>query len=924
MKAVVTRVSEKYNRDDKVRPVFSHVTDVIAQISRTTMCNAVTYALDALETRRFLSAGQLDFTFGTGGIVTDLTLPAVAAMVVQTDGKVVEVGQMLNNFEVARFNANGSPDTTFGYFGRLVTDFGRTETPSGVVIQPDGKVVVAGLSEGASGPGLFDYVGKFALARYLAKGQLDNSFGSDGLVTTSFGPGERVASAHVGLQADGRIVMAGTGYGMHNGDDLLLARYNTDGSPDATFGTGGSVINLVGSPRINGMAVQADNKIVVIGYGGAQGFVRRFNADGTADPTTFAGDGGVQSVDAIAIQPDGKILLGSAFYPEVVAPVIRDNPDGTADSTLNSNTFTTGARVLPTGFVLQPDGKIIAAGIPTYIPDRGPASVERLNSDGSIDLTFGYAGAIDTSPFGLADPLIAAGPAGTTVLAGGPGTHFVLGRLTGDGTVTPPTGASISGTVYNDTNANGFRDNAEAPVAGRQVYLDLNGIGDFANGDPISTTDASGQYSFANLTPKNYLVRLVPQNGLAITAPLFGGKYFVQLGQNQAVTGDDFGTQAISSPSFPLPDGQLLAAGSANGHNTLTRYNADGSIDVSFGALGLVTLPNSAAGTPSNALVQPGGRIFITYPTAIVILNNAGAILRIVLVPQIGSTISGTIYYDTNSNAVRDTGEQGVPGRKVYLDLEGLGHQVPADPATITDSNGNYSFSGLAPANYIVRAQEGSVLTAPLFGGFHWVPFGSGPAVVGQDFGVQSVGSASVRLPDGKLAVETTLSNAGPFGVGTGVTRFNADGSTDLTFGVGGSVEIDANAGPEVAVALLSLLPNGNLVATLDTIRGPFIALISPSGSLLSSISTAAGAFLQKGIAVQPDNKFLLVSAHLPNIIFRVNANLTIDTTFGTGGIVTLPGFGVYPVIFTVLPDGTILVTYNSGSFLISPNGTIL
>ena len=144
-----------------------------------------------------LSAGQLDSTFGSGGIVMDLSLPAASAVAVQTDGKVVEVGQILGNFELARFNANGTPDTGFGFMGRLVTDLGDADSPTGMAIQADGQIVVAGISGT-----------KFGLARYHPDGQLDGTFGSGGIVTTDFGSALSVISARLVLLPNGKLMMS--------------------------------------------------------------------------------------------------------------------------------------------------------------------------------------------------------------------------------------------------------------------------------------------------------------------------------------------------------------------------------------------------------------------------------------------------------------------------------------------------------------------------------------------------------------------------------------------------------------------------------------------------------------------------------------------------------------------------------------------
>ena len=158
--------------------------------------------------------GDLDPTFGTGGMVmTDLnrSTDLANAMAIQSDGKLVVVGQTYKNndysdedFAVARYNTDGTLDTTFGAGGRVRTDFpGLAAVPSSVVIQPDGKIVVAG----GAFP-LFTFLGDFKVVRYNPNGSLDRSFGSGGIVTTTFPEGSYAFD--VALQPDGKIIAAGT------------------------------------------------------------------------------------------------------------------------------------------------------------------------------------------------------------------------------------------------------------------------------------------------------------------------------------------------------------------------------------------------------------------------------------------------------------------------------------------------------------------------------------------------------------------------------------------------------------------------------------------------------------------------------------------------------------------------------------------
>ena len=209
--------------------------------------------LDALEDRFLLTAGDLDPTFGTGGIV--LTgFPSLRtnvqgtggnafAVQIQSDGKIVAAGWGLYDFAVARYNTNGSLDPTFGSGGEVVTTFNQqlTAYANDLAIQPDGKIVVVGYTLVTVGSGtnsVTDTV--FAMARYNTNGTLDTSFGPNhnGLVTTKILGND---SAHaVVIQPDGKIVVAGSiARGLPRPSSAALVRYNPNGTLDTSFGQGG-------------------------------------------------------------------------------------------------------------------------------------------------------------------------------------------------------------------------------------------------------------------------------------------------------------------------------------------------------------------------------------------------------------------------------------------------------------------------------------------------------------------------------------------------------------------------------------------------------------------------------------------------------------------------------------------------------------
>jgi uncharacterized delta-60 repeat protein len=223
---------------------------------------------------RYNPNGSLDSSFGGDGKITTRfrrkTGDTVSEIAIQSDGKIVAVGTSVTGlterfrFALARYNGDGSLDPSFGGDGKLITTFGKTgdDSASAVALQPDGKIVAAGQA--------LVTVGKFALARYNTDGSLDQTFGGDGRVTTHLSSGSDDVATDVALQNDGRIVAGGSSQNVSGSGHsrFALIRYNADGSLDSTFGTGGKVTTHFGSGTNDfgsGLALQADDKLVAAG-----------------------------------------------------------------------------------------------------------------------------------------------------------------------------------------------------------------------------------------------------------------------------------------------------------------------------------------------------------------------------------------------------------------------------------------------------------------------------------------------------------------------------------------------------------------------------------------------------------------------------------------------------------------------------------
>ncbi len=300
------------------------------------------------------------------------------AVAIQSDGKIIVVGYAdtttsSSDFALARLNTDGTLDPSFGSGGKVITATSASaDTASAVSIQPDGKIVVAGQTIGT-------YERDFALVRYNTNGTPDSSFGTAGIVITPFSSGSNDIANAVAIQADGKIVAAGSTSGGFISGAIALARYNADGTLDNNFGTGGKVTTYIDSNNVAySVALQPDGKIVAAGSanGGpisSTGAVVRYNSDGSLD-NNFGTGGKVATpvnsnffFNAIIIQPDGKIVgSGTSAFTSTMFILVRYNADGTLDSSFGAggkvNTPVSSGGNAASGIGLQPDGKIVVVG----------------------------------------------------------------------------------------------------------------------------------------------------------------------------------------------------------------------------------------------------------------------------------------------------------------------------------------------------------------------------------------------------------------------------------------------------------------------------------------------------------------------------------------------------------------------------------
>ena len=556
---------------------------------------------------RYNPDGSLDNSFGTNGIVTTPIGDKddkIFSIALQSDGKIVAGGSYIDslywNFAVVRYNPDGSLDNSFGTNGIVTTSIGpRHDVINTVLIQPDGKIIAVGYSYNGEN---YD----FAVVRYNPNGFLDDTFGNDGIVTTPVGTGNDAAYPAV-LQSDGRIIAACYSHNGHD-EDFALVRYNPNGTPDNTFGENGIVVTQVGTgkDRIYSLAVQNDGKIVAAGHSvsSTSDFaVARYKEDGSIDesfgsngititPVGTLGD----LVFSVLVQGDGKIVAAgySVQGGNNNFAVVRYNENGTKDNSFGEY----GIVTTPVGMEeskaysvkIQNDGKIVAAG---YTLNEGTYNfaVVRYNPDGSPDISFGTGGIVITQigPSNSIAYSLAIQKDGKIIIGGkssnGSNNDFCLARY------------NINGTLDNSFGTDGI----VTTEIGTSTDV-IQTIAIQSNESGIEKIIAAGQ------TYKG------SGSDFALARYNLNGTLDVSFGINGIVTTDiDSRNDGLMSIAVQ-GDGKILALGYSNyeGNNdfALARYNTDGTLDNSFSGNGIVITQVGDAGDYGRALtIQNDGKI---------------------------------------------------------------------------------------------------------------------------------------------------------------------------------------------------------------------------------------------------------------------------------------------------------------------------
>jgi uncharacterized delta-60 repeat protein len=426
------------------------------------------------------------------------------AIAIEPDGKIVVVHGDGLKTTMNVYNPDGTPDADFGNEGVVDNVFGTNQSNAvaAIALQSDGKIVVVGWTTDQN------LKSSFALVRFNADGSRDNSFGNLGLVVTSVDRGDDLPTS-LAIQPDGKIVVGGAAgsslpwswnpdyHGIH--PDVMsspryspiLLRYNPDGSLDSSFnGTGideffyddypslGSSRPVPPNPlplndagSINQVRIQADGKLIVA----AGPLISRINSDGTLDKTF--GQGGAVTVplplfpdqiNSLAIQPDGKLLVAANGYAgvnEFALYIVRYNADGSLDTTFNHGQ-PASTPVTPSGWgqltdlEIGSDGKIVATANVEYVGIQSYGVVARFDSDGTLDTSFGGTGQVSEHDYGWNVAVVQAD--GKVVMVGGgleATSEFHVKRFNADGTEDV-----------------GFNDNLSSPATSFVSIAGLPGV----------------------------------------------------------------------------------------------------------------------------------------------------------------------------------------------------------------------------------------------------------------------------------------------------------------------------------------------------------------------------------------------------------------------------------------------------------------
>ena len=496
---------------------------------------------------------------------------------------------------------------------------------------------------------------------------------------------------------------------------------------------------------------------------------------------------------------------------------------------------------------------------------------------------------------------------------------------------------NVDGTVFSDTNANGTQDTGETGVAGRTVFIDVDGSGTPDSHNPSAITDANGKYAISGAPAGTYPIREVLPNGYTLSKPVQS----ITVAADQTTTGVTLGEVAPSIVGTVFTDANdngKVDGGEGGVANRTVFINQDGTglpannPHTTTDANGNFAFPHLAAGTyivmealPANVTLSTGATgATLTGSQSVTV--TAGATTSGVLFGEIPS-IAGTVFTDVKGSGNFDAGDPGVASRTVFLNIDGTGKPDATNVSTTTDANGNFTFTGLTAKSYAVQEVLPPNVTQSE----------TQPAVV---VTVGHVATANLgELPSITGIVFTDNNGNGTFGTGD-----TALAGHTVIANVDGTGKLDASNPSAITDA------NGNYALTgVPTDKAYLIEDLSASGTALASQSvqvTAGQISKNVNLAEAPHNSTISgtvfndlnvngkLDAGEPGIAGRT-VFLNIDgtgqpdagnpsTTTDANGSFTFTGLapGRYTVSEVITPDHGVALTSATQSVTVAVNGT--
>jgi len=705
-------------------------------------------------------------------------------------------------------------------------------------------------------------------------GSIDTTFNP---IDLGFGAGDGPNSGGIRsiiIQPDGKMIIRGVFYAFNGMPRVHIVRLNSNGSIDNSFinGNAGSFINT--------SALQPDGKILIGGQfttylSSTRNCIARLNADGTLDAGFDPGQGANYPVHAIALQSDGKIIIGGIFssYQGIARNrIARINSDGSLDTEFNPGT---GANDIVSTIVVQPDGKILIGGMFTNYNGSVRNRIARLNPDGSLDNEFNIGVGFNNT---VKDIIL---QSDAKIFVSGDFTTYDfitrnrIVRLNADGS---PDYEFISGQGANGrVNSVSLQADGKIVIGGNFTLYNNSVCNRIARLNPDGSLDTSFLIG-EGANKEVFSIAIQPTGRMLIGGNFTIFNNIVRKNLARLDAGGSLDTNFHSSAGanemisviMLQPDSRILIGGHFTGYNgvmrnKIARLNADGSLDMSFQSGTGVDGSNSFV---SSIAMQPDGKILIAGEFSsfngaprkgIARLNPDGSLDGSF---QPGTGISTSIFAMTLQ-----------PDGKIMIGGDFLNYNgIPCNHIARLNADGtlDFSFNSLAGPNNsitdIVMEPNGKIIIGGVFTSYNGITRnriarlnsdGSLDAGFNPGAGFDNVVSTIILQPDGKILVGGYTNNNDP-----GLQyfeRFNIDGTLDAEF--------DSGTGPNGSIGAIVLQPDGKILiaggfSSYNGIGQKRIARLNNDGSLDTTFDPGTGPDTGiSDIVFQPDGKILIGGA---------------------------------------------------------------